>query len=68
MFMMMMMMMMMMKRKGKSKANPIQDWTGPRRFRLPELIDTQHLKVAWLSALRTDRLYPSGDIPDSHFC
>ena len=51
--------------KGKSKANLIQSRTCPRRFRLPELLDTQHMKVVWLSALRTGRLYPSADIPDS---
>jgi len=25
-------------------------------------------KVVWLSALRTGRLYPKGDIPGAHFC
>jgi len=39
--------------------------TGPegyRRFRLPEFLDSRYMKVAKMSALRTDRLYPPGDL------
>ena len=39
-----------------------------RRLMLPEFHDNQHVKVVSLSALRTDRLYPPGNIPDTHFC
>jgi hypothetical protein len=45
----------------KSKAIPVQAWTGlegSRRLRLPEFIDNRHMKVVKLSALRTGRLYP----------
>jgi len=55
----------------KSKAIPIQAWTGPEgssRLRLPEFQDNQHMKVVSLSALRTGRLYPPGNIPGTHFC
>jgi hypothetical protein len=50
----------------KSKAIPLQAWTGPevsRRFQ-----DSLHINVARLSALRTGRLYTSGNIPGTHFC
>ena len=43
------------------KAVPLQAWTGPSGFmslRLPEFLDNQHMKLARLSPLRTDRLYP----------
>ena len=44
--------------KGKGKAFPLQAVTGPRRLRLLEFLDNQHMKVARLPALRTGRLYP----------
>jgi len=40
--------------KGKGKATPILAWTGPegsRRLRLPEGLDSGHLKVARLLVL-----------------
>ena len=40
---------------------------GSRRLRLPEFRDSRHMKVVNLSALRKGRLYPPGDIPDTHF-
>jgi hypothetical protein len=52
------------------KAVPLQTWTGPwlsRRLRFPEFLDTRHMKVVRVSALRTSRRYPSGDIPGTHF-
>jgi hypothetical protein len=33
----------------------------------PRFQDSRHMKVARLSALRTVRLYPSGNIPGTHF-
>jgi len=46
-------------------ATPLQGWIDPkgsRRLRLPEFLDNRHMKVVRLSALRTGRLYLSGDI------
>jgi hypothetical protein len=40
---------------------------GLQRLKLPEFLDNQHMKVARLSALRTDRLYPSKKPPRIHF-
>ena len=48
------------KRKSKSKAVPLQAWTGPegsRKLRLPDFVTTAQ-DGARLSALRTGRLYP----------
>jgi hypothetical protein len=58
-------------KKVKDKAIPLQAWTGPkcfRKFEAPKVQDNRHMKVISLSALRTGRLYPPGNIPDSHFC
>jgi hypothetical protein len=55
----------------KGKAIPLQAWTGlegSRRLRLPEFQDDRHVKVVRLSALRTGRLYPPGNIAGTHFC
>jgi len=46
--------------KGKSKAVPIQAWTGPegsRKLRIPDFV-TMAQDGGRLSALRTSRLYP----------
>jgi hypothetical protein len=37
-------------------------------LRPQEVIDNRHMKVASLSVLPTDRLYPQGDNPGTHFC
>ena len=40
---------------------------GSRRLRLPESLDSRHMKVVRLSALHTGRPYSQGSIPDTHF-
>jgi hypothetical protein len=47
----------------KTKKGP----DGSRRWRLPEFLNNRHIKVVRLSALRTGRLYPSGDILGTYF-
>ena len=47
------------------KAIPLQAWTGPEGCIFQ---DNRHMEVATLSALRTGRLYPPGNIPGTHFC
>jgi hypothetical protein len=45
----------------KGKAILLQAWTGPegsRTLRLPAFLDSRHMKVVRLLALRTGRLYP----------
>jgi hypothetical protein len=58
--------------KGKVKLSHCMHGQalGTRRLRLPELLDSPHMKVVRLSALRTVRLYPPlpGNIPGTHFC
>jgi hypothetical protein len=41
------------------KTIPVQAWTAPsgsRRLRLPEVLESRHMKAVRLSALRTGRL------------
>jgi hypothetical protein len=60
---------------------PLQAWTGPKgsitgldkpwRFQEdedPRVQDSRRMEVVRLSALHTGRLYPSGNIPGTHFC
>jgi hypothetical protein len=52
------------------KAIPIQAYNRPRGFQeveAPRFWDSQHMKMARLSALCTGRLYPPDNIPDTHF-
>ena len=41
---------------------------GFQKVEAPRFQDNQHMKVVRLSALGTDRLYPPGNIPGTHFC
>jgi len=55
----------------KSKAIPLQAWTGPegfRRLRLPEFLESRQMKVVKLSAKRNGCIYPAGDTAGTHFC
>jgi hypothetical protein len=51
------------KRNVNIKSYPITVPKGSRSLRLPEFLDTRHMKVAELLALRIGRLYPSGKNP-----
>jgi hypothetical protein len=49
------------------KAIPLQTlWF--QEVEAPRFLDNRHIKVARLSALRTGRLHPPGNIPGTHFC
>ena len=53
------------------KSNAITALDRPRGFReveAPIFHDNWHMKVVRLSALRTSRLYPLGNISGTHFC
>ena len=46
-------------------------WTEPegsRKVRFPEHLDSRHMEVVTLSALRTGLLYSPQDTPGTHFC
>jgi len=47
---------------GLDRPNGFQEDEAPRYQ------DNRHMKVVTLSALRTGRLYPPGNIPGTHFC
>jgi hypothetical protein len=52
-------------------SNPITGLDRPLGFQEVEasrFLDNRHMKVVRLSALRTDRLYPPGNIPDTDLC
>jgi hypothetical protein len=52
-------------------SNPITGLDKPWGFQDVEVNifqDNRHMKVLRLSALRTGRLYPPGNIPGTHFC
>jgi hypothetical protein len=41
---------------------------GLQKVQAPRFVDNRDMKVVGLSALRTGRLYPPGNIPGTHFC
>jgi hypothetical protein len=57
--------------KGRDKGTTVQAWTGLSGFYEVEVHrfhGSLRIKVARLSALQTDRLYPQINIPGTHFC
>jgi len=53
------------------KAMTVRDYYRPMVFQeveSPRFLDNRHMKVVWLSALRTGRLYLPGNIPITNFC
>ena len=58
-------------RQTKRQSNPItgldRSW-GFQEVEAPRFQDNRHMKVVRLSALRTGRFYPPGNIPGTHFC
>ena len=56
---------------NKGKVIPLSAWIGregSRGFEAPIFQDSRHMKVVRLSALRTGRCNPPGNIPGTHFC
>ena len=52
------------------KAIPVQTWTGPEgsnRLRLPEYLDSWHMKVVRFWALYINCVYPPGNTPQYLF-
>jgi hypothetical protein len=39
----------------------------PGQVEAPRFLDNRHMKLVRLSALRTGRVYPPGNIPGTHF-
>jgi hypothetical protein len=56
---------------SKRQSSPITGLDWPLGFQEVEATrfqDNQRMKVVEMSALRTGRLYPPGNIPGTHFC
>jgi hypothetical protein len=61
----------MILRRAKGKAFPTTGKNRPlglQEVEAPEFLDSRHMNVARLSALRTGRLHPPRDIRGTHFC
>jgi hypothetical protein len=55
----------------KRSSNPITCLdrpSGVQEAEAPRFQDNRHVMVVRLSALRTGRFYPPGNIPGTHFC
>ena len=53
----------------KGQAIRVQAWTDPEGSRrLGRFGDNRHMKVGRLSALRTSRLYPPGNVAGINLC
>ena len=57
---------MLINAQAKVKQSLDRPW-GFQEVKAPRFEHIWHMKVV-LSALRTGRLYPKGDIPGTHFC
>jgi len=44
--------------EGKCSAMPVQVWTCPDGYRLPQILNNWHIKTAGLSSQFTGHLYP----------
>jgi hypothetical protein len=53
--------------RNKGKATPDRPWAF-QQVEAPRFQDNRPIKVVGLSALRTGRFYPPGNIPGTHFC
>ena len=56
---------------SSSESNPFAGLDRPWVFQdveVPRFQDDRHVMAVRLSALRTGRLYPPGNIPGTHFC
>jgi hypothetical protein len=54
-----------------NKSSPITGLDRPlglEEVEAPRFLDNRHMKVVRLSALRTGRVYPPGNIPGTHLC
>jgi hypothetical protein len=57
--------------EDKDKAIPVLAYCRPigfQKFESPRFREHRYINVVRLSAVGTDRLYPTGNIPDTHFC
>ena len=53
--------------KPTSKVSLDRSW-GSQEFEAPRFQDNRHMREVRLSAPRTGCLYPTGNIPGTHFC
>jgi len=51
----------------KTLSYPCTGPEGSISLKVPELLDSWYMKMGFLSAQRTDRLYPLRNIPGTHF-
>jgi len=59
------------KNKDKDKAFPVLTYYRPmgfQEFESPRFRENRYIKVVSLTTVGTGHLYPTGNIPDTHFC